>query len=150
MNSKDKNKICNLPHKSCFDLNSPFGYLIKKKGKNLFIGFDDYREGFHFPYVAEEKVGVNYRYLKTFTGQYKIKNKIYKNFKTKMNVRKLDLKVKTKVDKSLKKVLKNNHAFKEKLINKIKFSLINLDKAFNIMINDLRNKKKLIYPEKIK
>ena len=29
--------ICNLKHENCFSLNSPFGYLIKNKGKNLFI-----------------------------------------------------------------------------------------------------------------
>ena len=61
---KDKNSICKMPHKSCFGENSPFSYLIKKNGKNLFIGFKDYREGFNFPYVAEEKVGVKHRFLR--------------------------------------------------------------------------------------
>ena len=55
---KDQHKICKLSPKSCFGLNSPFEYLIKNKAKNLFVGFDDYREGFHFPYVAEEKAVV--------------------------------------------------------------------------------------------
>ena len=39
---KDKKKICSMTHKNSFSLNSPFGYLIKNKGKNLFfdIPFD--------------------------------------------------------------------------------------------------------------
>ena len=60
---KDRNRICKFRHESCFGNNSPFEYLIRKNGKNLFIGLKDYREGFHFPYVAEEKVGVNHRSL---------------------------------------------------------------------------------------
>ena len=37
---KDKDLICNLKHHSCFGLDSPFGYLIKNHGKNLFIGLN--------------------------------------------------------------------------------------------------------------
>ncbi len=146
---KDQNKICRLSPKSCFGLNSPFEYLIKNKGKNLFVGFYDYREGFHFPYVAEQKVGVDYRYIKTFSAKYKIKDKTYNNFKTTMNVRKINLNVKTKVDNSLKKILTKNKAYKEKIINTIPFSLIDINKAFRIMVKDLKNEKKLIYPIKI-
>lgn len=149
VNGYDQNKICNLKHFSCFGLDSPFGYLIKKGGKNIFIGFDDYRKGFHFPYIAEEKVGVKYRFLKTFSGKYKIKKKIIKNFKTKMNVRKLDLNVKTKVDKLLKIILMKNSNYKEIKVKKIPISILKIDKAFKIMVNDLKNKKKLIYPIKI-
>ena len=60
---KDKNKISSMQHKSCFGFDSPFGYLIKNKGKNLFIDID-YKEAFTFVHVAEEKIGVNYRYIK--------------------------------------------------------------------------------------
>ena len=44
---KDQKKICELEHKSCFGLDSPFGYLIKNKGKNVFIGID-YKKAFSF------------------------------------------------------------------------------------------------------
>ena len=146
---KDQNKVCKLSPKSCFGLNSPFEYLIKNKAKNLFVGFDDYREAFHFPYVAEEKAGVDYRYIKTFSAKYKIKDKTYNNFKTMMNVRKIDLNLKTKVDNSLKTILKKNKAYKEKLINTIPFSLVDINKAFHIMVKDIKKEKKLIYPIKI-
>ena len=37
---KDKKKLCSMTHKDSFSLNSPFGYLIKNKGKNLFFDVD--------------------------------------------------------------------------------------------------------------
>ena len=71
---KNTDYICNLNHKSCFGLDSPFGYLIQNHGKNLFIGMD-YKDGFAFDHVAEEAVGVNYRYFKNFSGFYSDKFK---------------------------------------------------------------------------
>ena len=67
---KDKDLICSLEHKSCFGLDSPFGYLIKSNGKNLFIDID-YKDGFTLCHVAEETAGVDYRYLKKFSGSYR-------------------------------------------------------------------------------
>ena len=37
---ESKNYLKKLEHKNCFDLNSPFGFLLKNKGKNLFIDID--------------------------------------------------------------------------------------------------------------
>ena len=37
VSGKDQKKICNIKHTNCFSLNSPFGYLLKNKAKNLFI-----------------------------------------------------------------------------------------------------------------
>ena len=66
---KDKEYICNLDHESCFGLNSPYGYLIENHGKNLFIDIDN-KEAFTFVHVAEEAMGVGYRYFKNFFGNY--------------------------------------------------------------------------------
>ena len=67
----DKQHICSMSHTSCFGLESPFGYLIKNEGKNLFIDID-YKDAFTFVHVAEEFIGVNYRYFKDFKGNYKL------------------------------------------------------------------------------
>ena len=67
-------KIIQMKHKSCFGFDSPFGYLIKNKGKNLFIDLD-YKDALTFVHVAEEKIGVNYRYIKRFKGNYIDENK---------------------------------------------------------------------------
>ena len=66
---KDKDYLCNLNHHNCFDMDSPFGYLIKNQAKMLFIGMD-YKDGFTLCHIAEQAVGVNYRILKNFSGFY--------------------------------------------------------------------------------
>ena len=54
-----------MQHKDSFSLKSPFGYLIKNKGKNLFFDID-YKDSFTFVHLAEQKVKVNYRFKKVF------------------------------------------------------------------------------------
>ena len=145
---KDKDYICNLNHNSCFDLNSPFGYLIKNHGKNLFIGID-YKEGFTFDHVAEEAVGVNYRYFKNFSGFYVDKFQKRKNVNYKMYVRNLSLNVVTAIDEKFDKILNKNNAYKKKIINGISFILIDINKAYEAMIHDLKSEGGLIYAKKV-
>ena len=144
---KDKNLLCKMAHESCFGNNSPFTYLIKNNGKNLFIGFEDYREGFNFPYLAEEKIGVDHRYLKYFFGRYK-KGESIKKFKVKMYVRKIDDNKFTHVRKEFKNFLIKKKTFKEIKQKNIFFSIMKLKKVFDYMINDLKNKKKFIVTKK--
>ena len=66
---KKKDYIANLNHESCFGLDSPFGYLINNNGKNLFIDLD-YKIALTIVHVAEEFIGVKYRYYKNFSGNY--------------------------------------------------------------------------------
>jgi aminoglycoside 3-N-acetyltransferase len=146
---KDKNKLCNMNHKSCFSLDSPFGHLIKKKGKNVFIGFDDFREVFQFPYVAEEKVGVNYRQKKEFIGKYIKDKKITKKYKVIMNVRDLKKNMFTTVDKNLKNLLLKKNSYKEIKKNNVKYIWININEAYKIMLNDISSTKKIVYPKKL-
>lgn len=144
---KDKNLLCNLPHESCFGDNSPFSYLIKKNGINLFIGFEDYREGFNFPYLAEEKIGVDHRYFKYFFGRYK-KGKNIKKFKVKMYVRKIQHNKITHVHKKFKNFLIKRKMFKEIKRKKIFFSIIKLKKTFKYMMDDLKNRNNFIVTKK--
>ena len=77
---KNNDYISNLNHESCFSLNSPFGYLIDNKGKNLFIDLD-YKLALTLVHVAEEFIGVNYRYFKSFSGDFiNLENKKKSNF----------------------------------------------------------------------
>ena len=62
--------ISNMHHKDCFSLDSPFGYLIKKKAKNLFLNLHYRIGGFPFVHVVEQEVGVKYRFKKDFTSNY--------------------------------------------------------------------------------
>ena len=145
---KDQDYVCNLNHNSCFSLDSPFGYLIKNHGKNLFIGID-YTEGFTFDHVAEETVGVNYRYFKNFSGFYTDRFKKKKNVNYKMYVRDLSLNVVTGINEKFEEILSKNKAYKKKNINGIRFTLIDINKAYEAMVNDLKLKGGLIYPKKV-
>ena len=146
---KDKDYICNLNHKNCFGLNSPFGYLIKNHGKNLFIGID-YKDGFTFAHVAEEAVGVDYRYYKNFTGFYFDKFNEKNKVRYKMYVRDLNLNVITGIDKKLDGILYKNKAYEKKVFNGISFILIDIYQAYKAMVKDLKSKGGIIYPKKIK
>ena len=142
---KDKKKLCSMTHKDSFSLNSPFGYLIKNKGKNLFFDVD-YKDSFTFVHLAEQKTKVNYRFIKNFTG-YIFKNSKKSKNTTSMYSRKLDMEVKgTKIDKKLDKILiKKNLLIKKKLFG-INCQIVDINKTFKIMVDDLKSEKKLIYP----
>ena len=148
VSGKDKDYICNLNHESCFGLDSPFGYLIENHGKNLFIDID-YKEGFTFDHVAEEAVGVEYRYFKNFNGFYidKLNKKTKVNYK--MYVRNLSLNVAmTAIDKKFDQILIKNKAYEKKNVDGISFILIDINKAYAAAIQDLQSKGGLIYSQK--
>lgn len=145
---KDKEKISKLKHRSCFGFDSPFGYLIQNKGKNLFIDLD-YKKALTFVHVAEESVGVNYRYFKIFKGDYIKKNKKKVTQSFKMYVRKTQKVSKTVIDKKFDKVLKKKKALKEITFKKIRFSIVDINKAFSLMKKDIRSKNGLIRGERL-
>ena len=143
---KNQFKICNLNHQSCFGLSSPFGYLIKNNAKNLCIGMN-YRDGFTFVHVAEEKIGVGYRYFKKYSG-ITIKDNKKKKFSCKMYVRDLKLNLITKIHKNLDKILEKKKNIINKNFFETNFSVIQIKEAYNIMIRDLKKDKKIVYTQK--
>ena len=145
---KDKKKIIRMKHESCFGFDSPFGYLIKNKGKNLFID-QDYKDALTFVHVAEEKVGVNYRYIKKFEGHYVDENKKKLIKSCEMYVRKTDLVSKTIINKKFDKILKKKNALKETFFKKIKFSIVDINTAYFLMKNDIKNQSGLILGKRL-
>jgi len=145
---KNMDYICELDHQSCFGLDSPFGYLIKHKGKNLFIDLD-YKDGFTLCHVAEETVGVDYRYFKKFSGFYVDKENKRKKVNYKMYVRDLKSKIlMTAIDKKFDQILIKKKAYEMKIVNGICLTLIDMNKAYNSMLEDLKSKSGLIYPKR--
>ena len=142
---KDKIKISKLKHKSCFGLNSPFGYLIKSNGKNLFIDLD-YKEALTYVHVAEETVKVNYRYLKKFTGSYFDINNKRKKKSFLMYVRKRKMAESTLIHKKFDNILKKNKALKIIKFKGHKFSIIDLKKTYQLMVHDIKKKGGMVYP----
>ncbi len=142
---KDQKYLCSLKHQDSFSLKSPFGYLIKKKGKNIFLDID-YKDSFTFVHLAEQKIGVNYRFKKKFNGH------VYRNSKRKKNItymyaRKLETGVKgTKIDKKFDLILKKTKSLISKKIFTLNCQVIDIHKAYEIMVNNLQSKNKLIYP----
>ena len=145
---KDKDKLFNFKHKSCFGLDSPFGYLINSEGKNLFIDLD-YKEGFTLCHVAEESVGVNYRYLKKFSGQCKNHDGRIENKEFSMYVRDPKSNVMmTSIHSDFDKALSKLNAIKNYQKKDFSLQIINIKKAYNLMVDDLKNKTGLIYGKK--
>ena len=142
---QNKNKISKLEHYSCFGMDSPFGFLIKNKGKNLFIDLD-YKDAFTFVHVAEENVGVNYRYHKKFSGKYINENKIEKEKSFEMYVRKKNIVSKTVIDSKFDLKLLENNAIKKISYNNINFSIVDIQIAYNLMVEDIKLNQGLIRP----
>jgi aminoglycoside 3-N-acetyltransferase len=145
---KDRDYICRLKHKACFGLDSPLGYLIEKKAKNLSIGLD-YKDGFTFVHVVEELVGVDYRYNKKYSG-ITIINKKKKLEIYSMYVRDLSLNLVTVINKKLDKILLRKKLLLKNNFYKIKMTMIDINKTFKILSNDLKNKGILIQTKKLK
>jgi len=145
---KDKELVCNLNHESCFGLDSPFGYLIKNNGKNLFIDID-YKKGFTFCHVVEESVGVNYRYLKNFSGTYVNQSNQKSKVNYKMYVRDLTTNViETIINEKFDDMLIKNKAYKKTVINGISLILIDIKKAYTLLVDDLKSRGNLLYTRK--
>lgn len=66
---KDQEYLTSIDPKDAFGEDSIFAYLHKKKAKALVVGIPP-MYGLTFCHYVEQKVGVPYRYLKNFTGQY--------------------------------------------------------------------------------
>ena len=145
---KDKKKISLLKHRSCFGLDSPFGYLINNKGKQLFIDLD-YKKAFTLVHVAEETAQVNYRYQKKFSGIYinSKKKKIKKVFT--MYCRKTNKAKSTIITKKFDNILKKNKAIKTIKFQSLIFSIVDIAKAYGLMVKDLKNNEGRIIPEKV-
>ena len=145
---KYKNLLVNLKNRSAWSANSPFDFLFKKKAKNLFIGID-YKEAFTMDHYFEQKVNVKYRYHKTFTSKYIDEKNSKKIKKYTMFVRKTNLCDTTKISNLLDVELIKIKALKKIKLKNVLFSLIDLNLASKIIIDDLKKEKSnFIYPIK--
>lgn len=146
---KDAYKMSRIQHTDCFNIKSPFGYLLKKKTKLLFINLDFKREAFPFFHMAEQKVRVYYRYFKFFSGKV-IKNKKTKKVKIKMYVRKKNYNILTCFNDKFEKLLKKNNKLKEVKAFASKFILIDLKAIYSMTVKELKKEKKLLIEKETK
>lgn len=144
---KYQKKICNMNHYDCFSLNSPFGFLIKKKAKCLFFNLDYKNAAFPFFHVAEQFTKVYYRFFKIFSGKVIYKNKIKKT-KLKMFVRNENYKITTIYSNSTDIFLKKIKALIKKKIFNINISLLDVQKLYLLTVKQLKKEKKLFLRKK--
>jgi len=149
---KDMELISNLEHKDCLSLNSPFGYLIDKKAKNLFIDLHYRAGGFPFVHVIEQEVGVEYRYNKNFTGLYTDKDEKVTKQIFSMFVRDLSKNIgATLTSETFDNVLKENNGIEiSKILNgSSEVQIININVAYDLLKKNLENNGDYIFSEKI-
>ena len=126
-----------------FNLSSAFGYMLKNGFKYVGVGVE-LNSGFAFVHVAEQKAKVEYRYIKKFYGIFVDENN--KNIKkeTTMFVRKANLSNGTRSKRSFFNFLLKKKIIKENYIENFKIYSFDLLKVFNIMVKDLKTKRKYI------
>ena len=140
---KNKKEIIKINHNNCFSKDSPFGYLLKKNSKLLFIDIDFKKTGFPFFHLAEQEVGVHYRFFKVFSG-IRIKNKKKKKVSFSMYVRKKNYKILTYYSLETENILKKINAFKKLKVFNSEFTLLDLKKLYRLTIDQLKIEKKMI------
>ena len=137
---KYSKKLYNFKHLDCFSTSSVFGFLIKQKAKYLFLNLDYKISGFPIVHVAEQSAGVNYRYIKKFSGIIINKNKKDKCH-IKLYVKKTHLNINTTIDKKMDTAIENIKAIKKTSYSKIFLTSIDCDKSYNLMYRDIKLKK---------
>ena len=140
---KNKKDILKINHTDCFSRNSPFGYLLKKNSKLLFLDIDFKKTGFPFFHVAEQQVGVYYRFFKEFKGIRKENGK-KKKISFKMFVRKENYKMLTYYSSQTEKILKKKNAYKKLKLFTSELTLLDLKKLYKLTIDQLKIEKKMI------
>ena len=146
---KDKKFYCNLQNSSCFSEDSPYYYLYKNNAKYFSINLDYKNLGFAHVHFVEEIVGVSYRYFKYFSGDYIDQNNMKKKVTYKYYVRDPAKVVRTGIRNETDDLLMNIKAYSKYYINNEFFSVIELKKALDLMIEDMKNNpedKRLVYP----
>ena len=145
---KDQNYLCNLENISSFGPDSPFNYMHTSEVKNFVIG-TNYKRTLTIDHYCEEKVGVDYRFLKEFKSFY-INEKKEKKLKSyKMYVRKKpDESIETGINSILDDFLIKKDAYKNYNINNVEFNIVNLKIVADVLINDLKNDKKILFLKK--
>lgn len=140
---KDRDYLCSLNNKDSFAEDSPFAYLYKYNGKNIFLDLC-VRSGFTFVHYVEQTVGVSYRYIKNFSANY-IDESGMESLRTySMFVRDYDMDAEVDLG-PLENYLLGNKIIEETKIACSRILSVPLNKTFDIIKEDiLNNQSKMI------
>lgn len=133
---KDAKKLYEMDNKDSFGQDSPFAYLKEVKAKNIFIDVS-YQNSFTFAHYVEEWEGkVPYRYVKDFTAGYIDEQGVEETRTYSMFVRNLDMDVYVTID-PMEEIFAAHHAVQNYLINEVQIRVLELDKAYKLMRDDV-------------
>lgn len=149
---KDKDYLCEMPHTDCYSFESPFGYLINNKAKNLFINLHYRLGGYPFVHVLEQELNLSHRFKKNFSGYCidKFGKKEKKTFS--LYVRKVEKGIgETFIREEFDEILLKNKAITKHSIIKDIFntSLMDLNLAYELLKDEYSRNSKIIYSAKL-
>lgn len=135
---KYQDKLCDMDNVDSFGLDSPFNFFVEQNVKNYLIDVS-LVNSFTFVHFAEQQSGlVDYRYIKEFTSRYRGEDGHALEKTYSMFVRDLELNVESTVD-LLEEDLLRGGAEKILKINHSNIKKIELGKAYDIILNDIKN-----------
>lgn len=139
-----------------FSNDSLINLLYLKKFKQVFIN-TNLQDGFFFVHLAEQKVGVDYRFIKTFSGTYIDEKGTKKKQKFSMYVRKdkskkwfipyTGKKVNTGICESFIKKLIAKRAYKSFKNNLVNMQSVDIYEAVSLLENSIITNECLVYPK---
>ena len=151
------NDLLNIKTKDAFSNKSIMSYLYNKKFKQIFLNLE-IEDGFFLVHLAEQMVGVDYRYIKNFIGNYidyeghesekTFSFYVRKNESLKWKIVNDGRSVSTAICNSFENRLNNIGAFKIYEKGAIKAKCVDVYKAVNLMKDSLNNNGCIVYPRK--
>jgi aminoglycoside 3-N-acetyltransferase len=130
-------------YKSSYERNSLFGKLRQLDGKIMVVGLS-YNDSMTFFHHVEELEGVDYRYLKTFTGIVTDENGETYEDSFQMLVRDIDQGVETMVD-PMGALAEEAGIITVAQIGAAKVSLMNANQIYDFTAREMRRDPKLLY-----
>lgn len=132
---KDKEYLCSLNNNDSFGKDSPFNYLYERKAKNVILDVT-MQNCFTYVHYVEECIGVPYRYLKKFTGEYIDEKGKEENKTISMYVRDYDLEAEASLEQ-LERFLLKEKIIDETFIGYSRVLCIPLFETYDVIKNDI-------------
>lgn len=137
---KDTAYLCSLENVDSFGPDSPFAYLERVDGKNVFIGSASMRNSFTYIHYIEQQLGASYRFSKMFRSHYVDQDGNDSEKEYGMYVRNLDLDVVCTPDPFVDE-LYTHHAIQNGEINGVPYEVIRFSDVTPFIKNDILHNK---------
>ena len=137
---KDSDRLVAMNDANSFKGDTPFDYFYREKAKMIIIDVVP-AHSFTFVHYVEEMVGVDYRFVKSFSGEYRDENGVSSNRTYKMYVRYLDGDKATVDNPKQSEWLIKSGAIQEKKLGDITIGYSDFDHAYHVIEKELKDYK---------